>query len=216
MERSQARRTTRHCVLGGRRSHNPRMADDEDDVDLQPLKEALAAAQRGDAAAAQALFASLYRELHRLARKQLYAHAGGLTLGATTLLHEAYLDLSGRGVAFPDRARFFAYAARAMRGLIVDHVRERRALKRGGEFQLTTLDADKADAAQPEDDLAPLSDALDALAQSDAALAELVDLKFFCGLSFAEIAAMRAVSERTVQRDWAKARLFLHQLLRDE
>lgn len=191
------------------------MADD-DDVELQPLKEALAAAQRGDGAAAQALFASLYRELHRLARKQLYAHAGGLTLGATTLLHEAYLDLSGRGVAFPDRARFFAYAARAMRGLIVDHVRERRALKRGGEFQLTTLDADKADAVQPIDDLAPLSDALDALAQSDPALAELVDLKFFCGLNFAEIAAMRDVSERTVQRDWAKARLFLHELLRDD
>lgn len=191
------------------------MADD-DDVELQPLKEALAAAQRGDGAAAQALFASLYRELHRLARKQLYAHAGGLTLGATTLLHEAYLDLSGRGVAFPDRARFFAYAARAMRGLIVDHVRERRALKRGGEFQLTTLDADKADAVQPIDDLAPLSEALDALAQSDPALAELVDLKFFCGLNFAEIAAMRDVSERTVQRDWAKARLFLHELLRDD
>lgn len=191
------------------------MADD-DDVELQPLKEALAAAQRGDGAAAQALFASLYRELHRLARKQLYAHAGGLTLGATTLLHEAYLDLSGRGVAFPDRARFFAYAARAMRGLIVDHVRERRALKRGGEFQLTTLDADKADAVQPMNDLAPLSDALDALAQSDPALAELVDLKFFCGLNFAEIAAMRDVSERTVQRDWAKARLFLHELLRDD
>ena len=191
------------------------MADD-DDAELQPLKDALAAAQRGDGAAAQALFASLYRELHRLARKQLYAHAGGLTLGATTLLHEAYLDLSGRGVAFPDRARFFAYAARAMRGLIVDHVRERRALKRGGEFQLTTLDADKADAMQPIDDLAPLSDALDALAQSDPALAELVDLKFFCGLSFAEIAAMRDVSERTVQRDWAKARLFLHELLRDD
>lgn len=192
------------------------MADEDDLAELQPLKDALAAAQRGDAAATQALFASLYRELHRLARKQLHANAHGLTLGATTLLHEAYLDLSGRGVAFPDRARFFAYAARAMRGLIVDHVRERRAIKRGGEFQLTTLDADKADAAQPLDDLAPLSDALDALAQADAPLAELVDLKFFCGLNFAEIAAMRGVSERTVQRDWAKARLFLHELLRDD
>lgn len=189
------------------------MADDED---LQPLRDALTAAQQGDAQAAPALFAALYRELHRLARKQLFANASGLTLGATTLLHEAYLDLSRRGVSFPDQARFFAYAARAMRGLIVDHVRERRALKRGGEFHLTTLDADKADAAQPADDLQPLSEALDALAQSDAALAELVDLKFFCGLGFAEIAAMRGVSERTVQRDWAKARLFLHELLRDE
>lgn len=197
------------------RAHNPRMADDED-ADLLALKSALTAAQRGEDAAAPALFAAMYRELHRLARKQLHVNASGLTLGATTLLHEAYLDLSQRGVVFPDRARFFAYAARAMRGLIVDHVRERRALKRGGEFHLTTLDADKADAAQPLDDLAPLSEALDALAQADAALAELVDLKFFCGLNFAEIAAMRGVSERTVQRDWSKARLFLHQVLEED
>lgn len=191
------------------------MADDED-ADLLALKSALTAAQRGEDTAAPALFAAMYRELHRLARKQLHVNASGLTLGATTLLHEAYLDLSQRGVAFPDRARFFAYAARAMRGLIVDHVRERRALKRGGEFHLTTLDTDKADAAQPLDDLAPLSEALDALAQVDAALAELVDLKFFCGLNFAEIAAMRGVSERTVQRDWSKARLFLHQVLKED
>ncbi|WP_341889453.1 ECF-type sigma factor [Variovorax sp. YR752] len=189
---------------------------DEHDAELQALTAALDAAARGDASAAPALFASLYRELHRLARKQLYANASGLTLGATTLLHETYLSLQQRGVAFPDRARFFAYAARAMRGLIIDHARERRALKRGGEFHLTTLDADKADAAQPAEDLVPLSEALDALAQSEPALAELVDLKFFCGLGFAEIAAMRGVSERTVQRDWAKARLFLHQVLRED
>lgn len=189
---------------------------DEDDAELQALNAALDAASRGDAAAAPALFGMLYRELHRLARKQLHANASGLTLGATTLLHETYLSLHQRGVAFPDRGRFFAYAARAMRGLIVDHVRERRALKRGGEFHLTTLDADKADAAQPGDDLQPLSEALDALAQSEPALAELVDLKFFCGLGFAEIAALRGVSERTVQRDWAKARLFLHQVLRED
>ena len=164
---------------------------DEDDAELQALNAALDAAARGDAAAAPALFGMLYRELHRLARKQLHANASGLTLGVTTLLHETYLSLHQRGVAFPDRGRFFAYAARAMRGLIIDHVRERRALKRGGEFHLTTLDAEPA-------------------------LAELVDLKFFCGLGFAEIAAMRGVSERTVQRDWAKARLFLHQVLRED
>jgi RNA polymerase sigma factor (TIGR02999 family) len=190
-------------------------ADDSTD-DLQTLNTTLAAAERGDAAAAPALFATLYRELHRLARKQLHVNASGLTLGATTLLHEAYIDLSKRGAIFPDRARFFAYASRAMRGLIIDYVRERRALKRGGAFHLTTLDADKADAAQPDDDLAPLGEALDTLAQAEPALAELVDLKFFCGLNFAEIAAMRGVSERTVQRDWSKARLFLHQVLRED
>jgi RNA polymerase sigma factor (TIGR02999 family) len=193
------------------------MADDAVQDDLEALKTTLAAAERGEAAAAPALFAALYRELHRLARKQLHVNAAGLTLGATTLLHEAYLDLSRRGVVFPDRARFFTYAARAMRGLIIDYVRERRAIKRGGQFHLTTLDADKADAAQhADDDLAPLGDALDALAAAEPALAELVELKFFCGLNFAEIAAMRSVSERTVQRDWAKARLFLHHVLREE
>jgi RNA polymerase sigma factor (TIGR02999 family) len=193
------------------------MADDASQADLEALKTTLAAAERGDATAAPALFAALYRELHRLARKQLHVNAQGLTLGATTLLHEAYLDLSRRGVVFPDRARFFTYAARAMRGLIIDHVRERRAQKRGGEFHLTTLDVDKADAApRADDDLAPLGEALDTLSTAEPALAELVDLKFFCGLNFAEIAAMRGVSERTVQRDWAKARLFLHQVLRED
>src|SRR5918911_5325544 len=89
--------------------------------EAQALSAALAAAERGDVAATRELFASLYRELHRVARRQLRANGSGLTLGATTLLHEAYLDLSQRTLAFPDRARFFSYAARAMRGLIIDY-----------------------------------------------------------------------------------------------
>jgi RNA polymerase sigma factor (TIGR02999 family) len=189
--------------------------DSVDEADLQALTTTLAAAERGDPQAAAELFSTLYRELHRLARRQLHANAAGLTLGATTLLHEAYLDISGRGAVFPDRARFFAYAARAMRGLIIDYVRERRALKRGGEFHLTSLDTHVAEAVPQETDLVPLGDALDELAQAEPALAELVELKFFCGFSFVEIAAMRGVSERTVQRDWNKARLYLHEVLRE-
>jgi RNA polymerase sigma factor (TIGR02999 family) len=190
---------------------------DEAALDTQALATTLAAAERGDAAATAELFATLYRELHRLAKRQLHAHAAGSTLSATTLLHEAYLDISRRGAAFPDRARFFAYAARAMRGLIVDYVRERRALKRGGEFHLTQLDTGIAEsAAQQSGDLTRLGDALDELARADAPLAELVELKFFCGFTFAEIAAMRGISERTVQRDWAKARLYLHDALRGD
>lgn len=186
-------------------------------ADAQTIAATIAAAESGDAHAAAELFAALYRELHRLARRQLHAHAAGATLSATTLLHEAYLDISRRDPAFPDRARFFAYAARAMRGLIIDYVRERRAIKRGGEFQLTQLDTEIADAAAPQaDDLGRLSDALDELARIDAPLAELVELKFFCGFTFADIAAMRGVSERTVQRDWAKARLYLHDALRGD
>jgi RNA polymerase sigma factor (TIGR02999 family) len=186
-------------------------------ADARVLAANLAAAERGDAAATAELFATLYRELHRVAKRQLNAHAAGSTLSATTLLHEAYLDISRRDAAFPDRARFFAYAARAMRGLIIDYVRERRALKRGGEFHLTQLDTGVAEsAAQQTDDLPRLGDALDELARADAPLAELVELKFFCGFTFAEIAAMRGVSERTVQRDWAKARLYLHDALRGD
>jgi DNA-directed RNA polymerase specialized sigma24 family protein len=103
-----------------------------------------------------------------------------------------------------------------MRGLIVDYIRERRALKRGGEFHLTALDTRVAESIPEADDTVRLSEAVDRLLGTDAALAELVELKFFCGFSFAEIAAMRGVSERTVQRDWQKARLLLHGELRAE
>jgi len=166
------------------------------------------AEQLGGRASAE-LFAALYRELHRLAEAQI--RGSDVTLGATTLLHEAYLDLASREASFPDQARFFAYAARAMRGLIVDHARARRALKRGGGFHLTGSDTTAEQC--PAEDLSGLSDALDALEKSDPQLAELVDLKFFCGLSLREIATLRRVSERTVQRDWSKARLYLHQFL---
>jgi RNA polymerase sigma factor (TIGR02999 family) len=167
--------------------------------------------ENGDPAAADALFATLYGELHRLARRELARRGGLVTLGATTLLHEAYLDISARdGMVFPDRFRFMAYAARAMRGLIIDHVRRRHAQKRGGRFEITALHTTIADSVADEHELQEISDSLDELATIDAALAEVVDLKFFCGFSFAEIGAMRGVSERTVQRQWEKARLYLH------
>jgi RNA polymerase sigma factor (TIGR02999 family) len=99
------------------------------------LSSLLASAEGGDRSALDALFATLYSELHRLARRQLSRGAGGMTLGTTTLLHEAYLDMAEReGGAFPDRGRFMAYAARVMRGLIIDYSRSRQAHKRGGQF----------------------------------------------------------------------------------
>ena len=176
----------------------------------------MASAEGGDAAAAEALFTALYSELHRLARREL-ARGGPMTLGATTLLHEAYLDISGRdGVVFPDRARFMSYAARVMRCLIIDHIRRRHAVKRSGVFELTSPDTVVVDRATDERHLTRISDALDELATVDAALAEVVDLKFFCGFSFAEIGAMRGVSERTVQRHWEKARIYLHRALGED
>jgi RNA polymerase sigma factor (TIGR02999 family) len=168
----------------------------------------------GDRAAAEALFAALYRELHQLAGRQLANDGGQLSLGATTLLHEAYLDMSGRpGATFPDRARFMGYAARVMRSLIVDHARQRRALKRGGAFEITALETG-LDVAAPVAELDALSAALDELATVDPRLALVVDLKFFCGFTFVEIAAMQGVADRTVQRDWEKARIFLLGALR--
>lgn len=177
-------------------------------------------ADTGDPAAAERLFAALYDELHRLAQRQLARNGGELTLGTTTLLHEAYLNIAERsGVQFPDRAHFMAYAARAMRGLIIDYSRRQRAQKRGGEFHITGIGdtgvlpvGDQADSQQLE----ALSLALEELRALDPALSELVDLHFFCGFSLGEIGAMRGVSERTAQRDWRKARLLLHHVLRED
>ena len=174
----------------------------------------VARAETGDPAAKDALFATLYGELHRLAQSHLHRSAGPLTLGATTLLHETYLNIASRDeLAFPDRARFLAYASRAMRGLVIHYLRTRNARKRGGELTFTSLDEAQAQPAEEHADLLALSAALDRLATLDAPLAELVDLKFFSGFSFADIAGLRGVSERTVQRDWAKARLILHTYL---
>ena len=172
------------------------------------------AADRGDRSAGEALFGALYSELHRLARRELARSGRGVTLGATTLLHEAYLDISGRdGTVFPDRNRFMAYAARVMRGLIVDYARTRQAQKRGGHFELTSISTDVADPGSSADELTRISDVLDELATVDERLVRVVDLKFFCGFSFVEIAEMLNVTERTIQRDWEKARMFLFRRL---
>jgi RNA polymerase sigma factor (TIGR02999 family) len=176
-----------------------------------------ASLERGDRAAGEALFAALYAELHRIAKRELARNGGGMTLGATSLLHEAYLDISQRDSArFPDRGHFMAYAARVMRGLIIDYVRSHQAQKRGGLFEITAFSTDVAESAAMQTELTHVSEALDVLAGIEPLLAEIVDLKFFCGFSFTEIAAMKGISERTVQRGWQKARLYLHHAIREE
>jgi RNA polymerase sigma factor (TIGR02999 family) len=175
-------------------------------------------ADTGAGAAPDELFARLYQELHGLAEHHLRRGGSELTLGTTTLLHEAYLNVAGReAVSFPDRSRFLAYASRAMRGLVIDYARRRQAKKRGGEFHITAADGtEAADApASSAVELERLGEALETLAAADPALAELVDLHFFGGFALVEIAAMRQVSERTVQRDWRKARLLLARVLDD-
>jgi RNA polymerase sigma factor (TIGR02999 family) len=186
-------------------------------LDAQPtLSSLIEAAERGDSSAADALFSGLYLELHRLAKRELARQGFPLSLGATTLLHQAYIEMAERdGVAFPDQARFMGYAARVMRGLIIDYARNRSAQKRGGQFEITSAAMD-LDKAADVHELSRISEALDELAKVDVALAEIVDLKFFCGFTLGEIAAMKGISERTVQRGWEKARIFLHHAIRTD
>jgi len=168
------------------------------------------ASEAGNTAARNELFGALYRELHRLAEHHLARGVGPISLSATTLLHEAYLDLNRRHhLAFPERNSFLAYASRAMRGLVIDYCRSKRAHKRGGEFTFLSID-EVAPPAQNGYEFEQLDLALQELEAFDRPLAQLVDLKFFCGFTFDELAAMRGVSERTVRRDWEKARLLLH------
>jgi RNA polymerase sigma factor (TIGR02999 family) len=180
------------------------------DTDLNIL---IRSSENGDAKAREELFTVLYAELHNLAQRQLRRN-GSLTLAPTTLLHETYLDMSSRAsVAFPDRARFLAYASRAMRGLIIDYFRSRSAQKRGGGFEITALRTEMPQGVEPDAELQRLSEAVDALANIEPRLAQVVDLKFFCGLTFQEIGAALGTSDRTVKRDWEKARILLqHEL----
>jgi RNA polymerase sigma factor (TIGR02999 family) len=186
----------------------------------QELEALIRRADQSDREAADKLFAVLYDELHRLAEHNLRRPGSPVTLGTTTLLHEAYLNIAGReNVAFPDRPRFLAYASRAMRGLIIDYTRARRTRKRGRQFEITLTGDEPSSrpAVERVEELERLGDALDELGELEPALAELVDLHFFCGFTFTEIAELRGVSDRTVQRDWRKARILLHHgLLQDD
>jgi RNA polymerase sigma factor (TIGR02999 family) len=173
------------------------------------------AAEGGDSAATAALFSALYSELHRMAKRELVRHGAPPSVSATTLLHEAYLDMSAHaGASFPDQARFMGYAVRVMRSLIIDHARSRCAIKRGGEFQITSLENHDVENPADAKELSSIGDALDLLAKVEPGLAEVVDMKFFCGFSFAEIAALQKLSERTVQRKWEKARIYLRRNIR--
>jgi RNA polymerase sigma factor (TIGR02999 family) len=166
-----------------------------------------------DGSGADRMFAALYEDLHRIAERQLRRNSAA-TLSPTTLLHETFLNGSVREfAALADRRRFMGYASRAMRGLIIDYLRRGNAQKRGGEFEFISLPEELHETVLGEVGVDRLGEALDALAGMDARLAECVDLKFFCGFSFADIAHLWGVSERTVQRDWGKARLLLNRLI---
>jgi len=171
----------------------------------------LAAARRGDQNAAAEVFGMLYEDLRRLARSRLRQHQTITMLDTTSLVHESYLKLVGaESLPVEDRHHFFAYAARVMRSVIVDFARARLAERRGGDAQHVVLDtALGAQLAAPETDALRVHDALEVLAQADARLAQVVEMRYFGGLTESEIAEALGLSERTVRRDWEKARLLL-------
>lgn len=186
--------------------HEPAEPPDDDAPHAEP--------QGSGVSPSDALFASLYGELHRLARREAARAGPAAVVSATTLLHEAYLDISQRdALVFPDRGRFLAYAARAMRTVVIDRARAGAAQKRGGGLDFTSIDTQTAENIAEPELLSGIGAALDELAELEPELANVVDLKFFCGFGVAEIAAMQGVSERTVQRKWEKARLLLFRAL---
>lgn len=170
----------------------------------------LDAARGGDRGALDRVLATLYQELHAMARRQL-AGQHGQTLDATALVHEAYLRLVGRHAAqFDDRAHFFAYAASAMRSVVVDYARQRLAQKRGGDLhRVTELPEEVEGGLRLDEEMLGLDTALTRLEAVDARLAQVVELRYFAGLSELEIASLLKRSERSIRRDWQKARLFL-------
>jgi RNA polymerase sigma factor (TIGR02999 family) len=160
------------------------------------------------------LFALCYDELREIARRHLRRERSGHTLAATALVHEAYLKLAERPeFAWGESVRFRAFVSRAMRHVLVDHARGRNTRKRGGEVIHVTLQPGVVGSAQPATDLLELDEALAQLAIHDPRLVRVVECRFFGGLTVTETAEALGISPSTVERDWTRARAYLHQLL---
>lgn len=179
------------------------------------LTSLLAAVRAGEPGSIDRVVAVTYRELHSLARSRLRRAPHSTVLDTTALLHECYLRLSRVGdLKAEDRSQFMGYAARVMRSVIVDTLRERAAERRGGDQARMTLPTDVEDpAASGTRHVLEINDAIEALRLLDERLATIVELRYFAGLSNDEIAAILEVNERTVRRDWDRARAFLHREL---
>jgi RNA polymerase sigma factor (TIGR02999 family) len=180
-------------------------------VSSNQVTELLTRWSNGEEAAREKLVPLVYDELRRVARRCLAGQPRDQTLQSTALVHEAYLRLVGRNeVHWQNRVHFFAVAARLMRGILVDHARMRSASKRGGGNLTLTLDDALASPKQREVDLVALDEALNALASLDPKQGELVELRFFAGLSIEDTSRVLGISPATVKREWATARAWLY------
>jgi RNA polymerase sigma factor (TIGR02999 family) len=165
----------------------------------------------GDRDALNEIFPLVYQELRRLARRQLAGQPAGRTLTTTVLIHEAYLRLvDQRAARFEDRAHFYAYAARVMRTVLVDAARARSARKRGGDWTPVELDERHLSVDAQADLILAVDQALGRLAAEDGRLARLVECRFFGGMTDEDVAQALGVTDRTVRREWLKARTWLH------
>lgn len=173
-------------------------------------------ARQGDRAALDRVFDALYPELRRVAQARLAGHVRDAAMQTTVLVHECYLKLlAAQRVTPADRPHFLGYAARAMRSVIVDTVRAARRERRGGAAVHVTLDTDVCSLIPAgEDEILDVDAALHDLERLEPRLAQVVNMRYFAGLKEAEIAAALGVTERTVRRDWEKARLLLTAALR--
>jgi RNA polymerase sigma factor (TIGR02999 family) len=183
---------------------------------MESLADLLQLAHGGDEAARKRLFAVAYEELRAQARRQLASGGRNTLLNTTALVHESFMRFFNAGqLTGTARGHFFAYAARIMRSVIVDFARQRQAERRGGDALHVTLNAELAESLSVgENRVVEISEALDVLQRSDDRLASVVEMRYFAGMTEQEIAAALGVSDRTIRRDWEKARLLLAALLR--
>ena len=178
------------------------------------IADALQRVDEQEASELDRIFSTCYPELKKIAHARLRGSGLNGQMQTTALVHDSYLKLLNRPQAsFADRLHFFAYASRVLRSIVIDLVREERALRRGGDMQLVTLDTAAGEGLPPSMDIEAVNVALEDLARLDPALARLVEMRFFGGMTEDEIADALAVSRRTVSREWQKARALLLSLL---
>ncbi len=180
---------------------------------MRTLTQLIHGAQQGEAGAADALYEAAYPDLRRLARARLRAGSRPTLLDTGSLVSESYLRFASSSHPIEGRSHFMCWAARAMRSIIVDYTRRRLAGRRGAGATRVPLDVEPPDAAAGEEEILAVHEALDRLADADPRLAQVVEMRYFGGLTEPEVANVLGVTERTVRRDWQKARLLLHEAL---
>lgn len=183
----------------------------------RPITRLIRELQDGNEAARDELMPLVYDEMRRIAHRQLRGQRPGHTLSTTALVHEAYLRLMGRGPGdWTDRSHFFALAARAMRQVLIDYARRFGSAKRGGGWRRIPLDKAVLNVEEQSDLLLALDEALTRLAAVNERASRVVECRFFGGLTEVETAAVLGVTERTIRRDWLKAKLWLYADLVDD